>query len=166
MSRIAHRHLGTGALEQNSWDKKASVKGRFHAETILTTEEKRNVNLVCAMKVVFICEVANAPPVPAFAEWEAELERLKGKIQKSQENQERLELLQENISMEHKRLAKEQVLSGLQMNRDCSVLGIGSGVQTETDQDFYCSAETETETEHPVAPRDRTEMSPITPRRD
>src|SRR5204862_4326218 len=51
------------------------------------------------------------------------------------------------------------VFPGLQMNRDCSVLGIGSGVQTETDQDFYCSAETETEIEHPVAPRDRTEMS-------
>ena len=37
--------------------------------------------------------------------------------------------------------------SGLRMNRDCSVLGIGSGVQTDTDQVFYFSAETETETE-------------------
>jgi hypothetical protein len=45
------------------------------------------------------------------------------------------------------------------MNRDCSVLGIGSGVQTDTDQVFYFSGETETDTEHPVAPRDRTEMS-------
>jgi hypothetical protein len=35
--------------------------------------------------------------------------------------------------------------SGLRMNRDCSVLGIGSGVQTDTDQVFYFSAETETE---------------------
>ena len=47
--------------------------------------------------------------------------------------------------------------AGLQMNRDCSVLGIGSGFQTDTDHDFYCSAKTETG--HPVAPRDRTEMS-------
>ena len=35
--------------------------------------------------------------------------------------------------------------AGLRMNRDCSVLGIGSGVQTDTDQVFYFSAETETE---------------------
>ena len=33
------------------------------------------------------------------------------------------------------------------------------GVQTDTDQVFYFSGETETDTEHPVAPRDRTEMS-------
>src|SRR5947207_12538000 len=61
------------------------------------------------------------------------------------------------------------------MNRDCSVLGIGSGVQTDTDQVFYCSAETETEhrrtllgrteieTEHPLAHRDRTETSNLYP---
>ena len=33
-----------------------------------------------------------------------------GNIQKSQENQERLEQLQENIDMENKRVANEQVL--------------------------------------------------------
>ena len=44
------------------------------------------------------------------------------------------------------------------MNRDCSVLGIDSEAQTDTEQDFHFSAETETETEHRVVPRDETEQ--------
>ena len=54
---------------------------------------------------------------PVFAEWWEELGHLQTKIQKSEQDHERLEELQENIDREHKRLANKQVLLTVQAIR-------------------------------------------------
>jgi hypothetical protein len=90
-------------------DKKSSVRGRLHAETILTQDRKRKVKLVHNKAILFICEVPTAPAVAGIREWTTEREGLKTKIGRSPHEEERLQELVESIGREEKRQAMEQV---------------------------------------------------------
>jgi hypothetical protein len=64
-------------VETNSWDEKSSANGHLHTETMVSRNNERNVKLVYDATVLSICEVPDAPSVPAFEEWLLELDCLK-----------------------------------------------------------------------------------------
>jgi hypothetical protein len=90
-------------------DKKSSAKGRLHAETILTKDEKRKVELVYGNDILFICDVQNADAVAGIKGCKDERDRLRQKKDKSGYEQERLHELSDTISREEKHQAIEQV---------------------------------------------------------
>src|SRR5947207_15930505 len=83
---------------------------------------ERGKSFIYDENILFIYDVENASFIPTFAKWQAELKGLEKKIEKSQDDQERLEELKENICRENIRLANEQVLLTIQaMKHDMKI---------------------------------------------
>jgi len=109
--------MATTEMETHLWGSEVKRERELSRPDVGFREQQKKSQSCLRRNSPLSCEVPNTPSVPAFVEWGLELDCLEAKIQRSEEERERLQELQENIDRERRRLASEQVELAVQAIR-------------------------------------------------